>query len=75
MCLAVPGRIVAITDTAPLTRRGWVDFGGVRVAIHLALVPEAGEGDYILAHAGFAITCMDAGAAEQLLAELRGAAS
>jgi hydrogenase expression/formation protein HypC len=69
MCLAVPGCILAITDAAPLTRRGVVDFGGVRTEINLAFVPEAGIGDYVLAHVGFAIARLDPDAAERVLAE------
>lgn len=72
MCLAVPGRILRITDDAALTRRGEVDFGGVRTEINLAFVPEAGVGDYVLAHVGFAITRLDAAAATRTLAALAG---
>lgn len=72
MCLAVPGRILRITDDAPLTRRGEVDFGGVRTEINLAFVPDAVVGDYVLAHVGFAITRLDAAAAERTLADLTG---
>ena len=72
MCLAVPGRILSITDDSPLTRRGEVDFGGVRTEINLAFVPEAAIGDYVLAHVGFAITRLDPSAAERTLAELAG---
>ena len=61
MCLAVPGRIDSISDETPLTRRGQVDFGGVLTEINLAFVPEAGVGDYVLAHVGFAITRISAG--------------
>jgi hydrogenase expression/formation protein HypC len=74
MCLAVPGCILAITDTAPLTRRGLVDFGGVRTEINLAFVPEAEVGDYVLAHVGFAIARLDGAAAERVLAEFSGPA-
>jgi hydrogenase expression/formation protein HypC len=70
MCLAVPGCIRSIIDDAPLTRRGLVDFGGVSKAINLAFVPEAQVGDYVLAHAGFAITRLQPDAAQQLLTEL-----
>jgi hydrogenase expression/formation protein HypC len=70
MCLAIPGRIEAITDPAPATRRGRVDFGGVRKEIVLAFVPEAGEGDWILAHVGFAIARIDEARARQSLADL-----
>ena len=73
MCLAIPGRIEAIIDSAPATRRGRVDFGGVLKEIVLALVPEAGEGDWILAHVGVAIARIDDAQARRTLADLAGA--
>ena len=72
MCLAVPGYIVSISDDAPLTRRGQVDFGGIRKEINLAFVPEAQVGDYVIAHVGFAIARLDTEAAHATLAMLAG---
>jgi hydrogenase expression/formation protein HypC len=71
VCLAVPGRIVTIDDTDPLTRSGRVAFGGIEKAINLAFVPEAGIGDYVVVHAGFAISVLDRAAAARTLAVLR----
>ncbi|MGB2938340.1 MAG: HypC/HybG/HupF family hydrogenase formation chaperone [Phycisphaerae bacterium] len=51
MCLAVPGRIVEMEAGA-----GVVDVRGNRIRAGLALVPDAGVGDWVLLHAGFAIT-------------------
>jgi len=51
MCLAVPGQIVEVTEGI-----GLVDVRGNRMRAGLALVPEAGVGDWVLLHAGFAIT-------------------
>ena len=51
MCLAVPGRIVEMKAGA-----GVVDVRGNRIRAGLALVPDAGVGDWVLLHAGFAIT-------------------
>jgi len=59
MCLAVPGKIISITGDEPLLRSGKVDFGGIVKEINLAFVPEAGIGDYVLAHAGVAINTID----------------
>jgi len=59
MCLAVPGKIVELTQDEPLARRGKVDFGGAVKAINLSLVPEAGMGDYVLVHVGVAIGRVD----------------
>lgn len=51
MCLAVAGRIVKREGN-----EGLVDVRGNQVRARLDVVPEAGVGDYILLHAGFAIT-------------------
>ncbi len=59
MCLAIPGRIVDITDDAPLTRSGRVSFGGIVRNVNLSAAPEATVGDYVLIHAGFAISVVD----------------
>jgi hydrogenase expression/formation protein HypC len=59
MCLAVPGRIVQISGAEPAERAGRVDFGGIEKQVSLAFVPEAGIGDYVLVHVGFAITRID----------------
>jgi hydrogenase expression/formation protein HypC len=62
MCLAVPGRIVRVTETSdnPMTGRiATVDMQGSQVEASLAMTPEAGEGDYVLVHAGFALTVLD----------------
>jgi hydrogenase expression/formation protein HypC len=59
MCLAVPGKILEVIRDAPLARLGKVDFEGVRKEINLSFVPEAGAGDYVLVHVGFAIARLD----------------
>lgn len=42
MCLAVPGKIVSITETPdPTFRTGKVNFGGILKEVNLACVPEA----------------------------------
>ena len=54
MCLAIPGRIVAISadPVAPIAE---VDYDGVRRRAQLLYLPDARVGDYILVQAGFAI--------------------
>lgn len=51
MCLAVPGRVVECSGDEAL-----VDFQGNRLRISRVLTPEAGVGDWVLVHAGFAIS-------------------
>jgi len=66
MCLAVPGRLISIEGSDPLTREGRVDFGGVVKSVNLAYVPEAQQDDYVLVHVGFAITVVDPREAERV---------
>ncbi|MDE2183725.1 MAG: HypC/HybG/HupF family hydrogenase formation chaperone [Alphaproteobacteria bacterium] len=75
MCLAIPGRILDMTDGDPLTRTGRVDFGGIVKPINLAYVPDARPGDYVLAHVGFALTLIDEGEARRTLTLLQEAAA
>ena len=60
MCLAVPGKIISITDpkTGPGTT-GLIDFQGNRVEVNLVMTPEAKAGEWVLVHAGFAIQVID----------------
>jgi len=68
MCLAVPGRVIEVTqETLPM---GKVDFGGVTRRVCLAYVPEARVGDYVLVHVGFALSRVDEEAARETLAIL-----
>lgn len=66
MCLGIPGRIEAITDTDELTRSGKVRFGGIVKEVNLAYVPEARVGDYVIVHVGFAISTIDEAEANQV---------
>jgi hydrogenase expression/formation protein HypC len=65
MCLAVPGQVLNIEDDQ--LRMATVSFGGVTKSISLALVPEAGIGDYVIVHVGFAISKLDEEAARRTL--------
>ena len=60
MCLAVPGKIVSVTGgDDPLMRMAKVNFGGVIKEVSLAYVPDAGVGDYVIVHVGFALNKLD----------------
>lgn len=58
MCLGIPGQVIEVDD-GNLMRMGRVDFGGVNREVSLAYVPEAQVGDYVIVHAGFAISQVD----------------
>ena len=72
MCLAVPGKILDIENSDPLSVSGRVDFGGIIKQINLAYVPEATSGDYVLVHAGFAISVIDEEQAGEIFRFLDG---
>lgn len=60
MCLAIPGKIVAVDEeTESVFPIGVVSFGGITKKINLGLVPEARIGDYVLVHVGVALSVVD----------------
>ncbi|MBN0042818.1 HypC/HybG/HupF family hydrogenase formation chaperone [Streptomyces actuosus] len=66
MCLAVPGRVLAIEDgTDPLT--GLIDFGGVHKRVCLEYVPDTQVGEYVIVHVGFALQRLDEESAQASL--------
>ena len=68
MCLAIPGRIVAIEANGEAV----IDVGGVRQKISLLLLPETRLGDYVLVHTGFALSRVDEDEAARIYAALQG---
>lgn len=70
MCLAVPGKVVRWVDHQPTFARAEVEFAGIRRMCHMACVPDAVEGDYVLVHAGIAITRIDSEEAQRVLQDL-----
>jgi hydrogenase expression/formation protein HypC len=64
MCLAIPARVVERVQGDDAI----IDAGGVEKRVSLALVPEAAVGDYVVVHAGYAISCLDPEEAERTLA-------
>ena len=59
MCLGVPGRVLEIEPNSLGMTMGRVSFGGIAKEVCLAYVPEAQVGDYVIVHAGFAISRLD----------------
>lgn len=71
MCLAVPGELMSITGDGDLNRCGQVRFGQAIREASLAFVPDAVEGDYVLVHAGIAISVISEESAQRTLGYLR----
>ncbi len=65
MCLAVPGKLTTVEGLAAT-----VDVLGAEVRARLDFVEDAVVGDWVLVHAGFAISKVDADEAAETLALL-----
>ncbi|GMU21634.1 MAG: hydrogenase assembly protein HypC [Phycisphaerae bacterium] len=62
MCLAVPGRIIAVRGAEAadsIAAVGTIDFQGSTLDVSLAFTPEAQVGDWVLVHAGFALQVLN----------------
>lgn len=60
MCLAIPGKILSISNQVDETfRQGKVSFEGITKEVNLCMVPDAVVGDYVLVHVGVAISKID----------------
>jgi hydrogenase expression/formation protein HypC len=68
MCLAVPGKILSLTERDG-TLMSLVDFGGIQKDVCLEYIPDAVVGEYVVVHVGFAIQRLDEESAIRTLAE------
>ena len=68
MCLAMPGKIISIDDSVPDLKMAKVDFGGTMKDVCIQWV-EANVGDYVLAHAGMAISTVNEEYAKETLSD------
>ena len=64
MCLAIPGKVIEVFEAQGL-RMARADFGGTIRKVCLEHLPEAGLGDYVLVHVGFALSRVDPEEAER----------
>jgi len=70
MCLGVPGKIEEIYQDGIL-KMGKINFDGVLMNVCLETTPEARVGDYAIVHAGFAISLLNEGEAQETLKMLK----
>lgn len=66
MCLAIPAKIVRIEN-----EMATIDMEGTKREVSLLLLQDAGVGDYVIVHAGFAIHKIDEAEAQESLRVLR----
>jgi hydrogenase expression/formation protein HypC len=67
MCLGIPAKIISLDENG----QGEVDYLGTRVKTNLAFIENARHGDWVILHAGFAISRLDEEEAQETLAILR----
>ena len=70
MCLGIPGLVVERQESADELASAVVEFAGVRRRVCVACVPECRPGDYVIVHAGIAISRIDPVEAERVFAFL-----
>ena len=70
MCLAIPSKITKVENSMAV-----IDVDGVRRECSLLLVEDAQVGEYVIVHAGFAISKIDEAGALETLALLKEAAA
>ncbi len=71
MCLGVPGKVVSITRHEVGMQMGRVQFGGIQKEVCLSFLPEIRVGDFVIVHAGFAISQVDEEEAAKTFAILK----
>ncbi len=59
MCLAIPGKVVEITQDSQGVPMAKADFGGIVKQVSLEYTPDVELGDYVLVHVGFALGKID----------------
>lgn len=67
MCLAIPARVIEIDEFS----QGKVDYLGTRVGVDFSLLEGVKPGDWVIVHAGFAISRLDETEARETLSLLR----
>lgn len=66
MCLGVPAMVMSVAGTSAT-----VEVGGARREISVMLLEEVREGDWVILHAGFAISKLSPEEAQRTLQYLR----
>lgn len=71
MCLGIPAKVINIDES----KLGKVDYLGTRVKTNFSLLEDINVGDWVIVHAGFAISKLDEEEAKETLSMLREIAS
>jgi len=67
MCLGIPAKVTQVERSG----EGKVDYLGTKVRVNFLLLENVKPGDWVIVHAGFAITKLDEEEARETLSLLR----
>jgi hydrogenase expression/formation protein HypC len=71
MCLGIPAKVIQVDESG----QGKVDYLGTKVKTNFSLLENIKVGDWVIVHAGFAISRLDEEEARETLSLLREIAS
>ncbi len=66
MCLGIPAKVLRVWKEGEL-KLGEVEMGGLRKEVIISLPDEVKPGEYVVVHAGIAISRIDEGEVEETL--------
>jgi len=67
MCLGIPAKVIEIRKD----NTGKVDYLGTKIKVNFSLIEDVKIGDYVILHAGFAISKLDEKEAQETLSLLK----
>lgn len=67
MCLGIPTKVIQVDES----KQGKVDYFGTKIKANFALLENIKVGDWVIIHAGFAISRLDEEEAKETLSMLR----
>lgn len=67
MCLAIPAKVIEVDES----KQGRVEYIGTKIKVNLGLLEEVGVGDWVIIHAGFAISRLNEEQAKETLELIR----
>lgn len=67
MCLAIPALVIEVDES----KQGRVEYMGTKVKVNLGLLEEVAVGDWVIIHAGFAISRLNEEQAKETLELIR----
>ncbi|MFW6124280.1 MAG: HypC/HybG/HupF family hydrogenase formation chaperone [Acidobacteriota bacterium] len=67
MCLGIPAKVIEVNED----NQGKIDYLGTKVRTNFTLLEDVKPGDWVIVHAGFAISKLDEKEAQETLALIR----